>query len=433
MPYLGSLESVPVMRIKGIPPRLLKTIHKPFWVSRPLALALWFGLSLIIALQHAWANAFNNYTIYKNVFFHTIHLQNLYTAYPDQQGDLNHYGPFFSLLIAPFAWLPDKIGVVCWVMANAAFLLYAIRQLPLPAKWKTVLILLCANEMMINSGQVQTNGFICGCILLAFSFTEKQKEPHALFFIVLGTFVKLYAITAIVFFLFSKNKIRFILWGTIWAAVLFLAPMIISNPQFILHSYKDWMASLAEKSIQNAGVDGADQNVSVMGMIRRIFYSDLDDRIVLVPAALIFFSQFLNLSFFSTLRFRYYALSSVLIFTVIFSNSAEASTYIIAVPGMCLWFLLQPRTKANLIFFAIIFFLTTFLYSDIFVSHWMRRQVFKPYSLKAFCPMVLWFVILVQIHSGRIFKLAMESRQSFARLGVYKNAKGKTRNRRYEM
>src|SRR5689334_10889855 len=89
-----------------------------FLYNRKLAIALWFGLSLFAAIRVSVSNQFNNYLIYRSVFYHLLHQVNLYLEYPAEYNDVNLYGPIFGLLIAPFALLPDKIGVVLWVMAN---------------------------------------------------------------------------------------------------------------------------------------------------------------------------------------------------------------------------------------------------------------------------------------------------------------------------
>ena len=174
-----------------------------FLFDKHLAVAVWFTLALAGVLQAFAENGLNNYFIYKQVFFHTLHQKDLYQPYPAEYGDVNLYGPFFSLLIAPFALLPDKIGAVSWVLANAVFLLFAINKLPLEKKWKAFLLILCSHELMISSASVQINPLICGCIILAFAYVQKQKEGYALFFIMLATFIKLYGIVALAFFFFS--------------------------------------------------------------------------------------------------------------------------------------------------------------------------------------------------------------------------------------
>ena len=84
----------------------------------------------------------NNYFIYKNVFWHTFHQQNLYSFYPAEYFDKNHYGPLFSLIIAPFAMLPNFIGATLWAMLNVWILFYAIHKLPVSQWGKNIILLI---------------------------------------------------------------------------------------------------------------------------------------------------------------------------------------------------------------------------------------------------------------------------------------------------
>src|SRR5450432_3826381 len=92
----------------------------------PVIDILWFALGGITVIVQLLKNSFNNYLVFRGVFWHTLKLENLYAAYPAEYFDLNHYGPFFSIVIAPFALLPVKAGMVLWGMANCFFLYYAI-------------------------------------------------------------------------------------------------------------------------------------------------------------------------------------------------------------------------------------------------------------------------------------------------------------------
>jgi glycosyl transferase family 87 len=376
--------------------------------NRKLSLIFWFVLCLLGVWQGFRENGLNNYFIYKNVFFHTLHHQNLYVAYPSEYNDINLYGPFFSIVMAPFAWLPDKIGIIAWAFANAAFLLFAISKLPLSNKWQAVLLFLCCHELMICSESVQINPLICGCILLGFAYTEKQKEQYALLFIMAAGFIKIYGFVGLVFLVFSKRQFQFLIWAVIWGVVFFFSPMIIGSFSFLLSSYEGWFETLRIKNAKNILLDGTAiyQNVSVPGMIRRIFYlPQLNDLYILVPAVILFFSQLIYHKKYRDPGFRLYILCSVLIATVIFSSGAESSTYIIAIPGMCIWYFLQPKTKFVRLFFAVAFLLTSFAYSDLFTP-WSRNHLFRPYSLKALMPFVTWLLILFQIHSQQ-FKNAV--------------------------
>ena len=48
----------------------------------------------------------NNFLIFKYAYWHVVGQQPLYEHYPAEYFDMNHYGPFFSLVIAPFALPP---------------------------------------------------------------------------------------------------------------------------------------------------------------------------------------------------------------------------------------------------------------------------------------------------------------------------------------
>ena len=98
---------------------------------------------------------FNNYLIFDGVFWHTLKQLPLYVAYPEEYFDTNHYGPFFSLIIAPFAILPKWVGCSFWIMANAAFLYWAIRQLPLPKSAIIGVLLIAAHDMYTAAAMQQ--------------------------------------------------------------------------------------------------------------------------------------------------------------------------------------------------------------------------------------------------------------------------------------
>jgi hypothetical protein len=378
-----------------------------FLFSRKLAFILWFGLSLLAAmLIIVNRNSSNNFIIFRHVFYHLRQQKNLYLFYPAEYDDVNLYGPVFSILIAPFALLPKIIGGFCWVLFNASVLFFAIRKLPIQKNWQYAILILSSNEMMNNASWFQVNPLIAACIILGFVYTNNGKEIWALFFIMLAAFIKIYGIVGFSFFFFSKNKMKYILWLFIWSFVFFVLPMFISNPHYIVQCYSGWFHALKEKSAKNTNqfLENDFQDISVMGMIRRIFKLHwLKDWMVLVPAMLLFGIQYMQFKFFDDLRYRLYLLCSVLLFTVIFSNGAESPTYIIAFPAVCLWYMIQPRSKFINGVFIFAFLLTGFGYSDIFTPY-VREHIVRPYSLKALPCFIVWLIIIFQIYSGRFLK-----------------------------
>jgi hypothetical protein len=381
-----------------------------FLFDKPLAVALWFGLSLIAVLQESLRDKINNYIIFKHVYIHTLQQTNLYLEYPMHHADVNLYGPVFSLVIAPFTFLPDHIGVIAWELFNAAALFFAITQLPIVSKWKNAVLVLSAHEMMNASSWLQSNALIAACIILGFVFIQKEKDYAALFFILLATFIKLYGIVGFSFFFFSKNKWKFIGWSIIWSAIFFTLPMIISSKNFIIQSYFDWFAGLQHKAYKNVRLDINNdyQDISVMGMVRRIFnIPQFKNYFITIPAVIIFALQYIRFEHFKDVRFRLYLLCSVLITTVIFTTSAESPTYIIAFPAACIWYVLQEHNKTTNAFFIFVLLMTSFSYSDIFTPYF-RDHIVRPYSLKALPCFILWIVIAKQIFSKQFLTLTTE-------------------------
>src|SRR5262245_18103219 len=104
---------------------------------------------------------------------------------------------------------------------------------------------------MITSASLQTNASVCACILLGYAYVKKVKDEWALLFIMAATFIKIYGIVGLVFFLFSRRKLSFIVWAGIWSILFFFAPMVITSRSFLLQSYVDWFDGLKLKAAKN--------------------------------------------------------------------------------------------------------------------------------------------------------------------------------------
>lgn len=77
---------------------------------------------LIYAIVKLLIGKYNNYKIFENVFPHVINGLHLYVEYPTEYYDVNHYGPIFALVIAPFSILPEWLGMIFWILMNTYFL-----------------------------------------------------------------------------------------------------------------------------------------------------------------------------------------------------------------------------------------------------------------------------------------------------------------------
>ncbi len=374
--------------------------------GKPFIIALWFGLSLFAVIKSVvlgHSHIHNNYFVYKYNFLNVIHQQNLYLSYPQHYFDLNHYGPIFSLIIAPFALLPDEAGVILWVVFNAWVLLKAIQLLPIKQEYYLLIILLCAHELMTSASNVQINPLIAALIVFSYVFIRKEQDFWAAFMICLGTFIKLYGIVGLAFFFFSNHKLKLIGSMIFWSAVLFVLPMAISSPSFIIQTYHDWYADLIHKNGDN--IISTREDISVMGMVRKIAFPNLANLVILLPGIVLFALTYIRISCFKNLNYQLLIVASTLIFPVIFSTGSESPTYIIAFVGVAIWFINVSKpasyTDISLLIFALI--LTSLSPSDLFPKY-LKVNYVDPYALKALPCFIIWLKIIYETWFRKFLK-----------------------------
>lgn len=340
----------------------------------------------------------NNYLIFIYTFFHAQDHLNLFSTYPLEYGDKNHYGPLFSLIIAPFAVMPEYIGVLFWEITNALFLYFAIRSLPLEFKKINAVYWIVANELLTSLFACQSNPAITGMIILSYSLIDKKQNFWAACMIMLGTFIKLYGIVGLAFFFFAKEKPRFIAWCLLWALIFFVLPMIFFTPEYIIQQYREWYISLSEKQIENATLISW-QDISLMGIVRRVLQNPhVSNLPFLITGILIFCLPYLRIKQYQSPNFRLMFLAATLIFTVIFSNSSESPTYVIAFAGVAIWFIIQPRPVKPIVLVLFIFaiLLTTLAPTDLY-PRFIRNNYIMRYSLKALPCVLIWLYISYQM------------------------------------
>ena len=357
---------------------------------------LWFALALATVVQNVWiAGKFNNYLIFDGVFWHTLKQLPLYLPYPDEYFDTNHYGILFSAVIAPFALLPKWIGCTLWIMANAAFLYWAIRQLPLSKKAIIAVLLIAAHDLYTAAAMQQFNISVIALLVGAFVFIERRQSHWATLLIVIGTLTKLYGIVGLAFFFFAKDKWRFIWSGLFWLIALFCLPMLYSSPDYVVSQYFDWYASLAEKNVSNLNTTTYNlQNLSLLGFLQRTGIYNNNSIVILIGLGL-FALPYLRIQQYKNLNFRLLLLASVSIFLCLFSTGTENSTYIVAYVGVGIWFMvseLHPKLKITLLILAMLGSLSP---TDLFKP--LKEPYIIRYSLRAVPVTLVWLAIVYEM------------------------------------
>lgn len=370
----------------------------PFLTNYRLVCVLWIAVAAFCAYYKYKPNMYNNYVIFKQVYYHTVAQTDLYKLYPGEYYDSNHYGPVFSMFVAPFALMSDGWGLLFWSLLSAVLLIYAIHLLPVSNKLK-MLILLCTSIEFANSvHNIQFNPMVTAFIIFSFILVSRGKDAWATLFIVLGAMIKLYPVIGLAFFMFSKNKGKFALSAALWFAFFLVLPASISSPHFVVQSYTDWYHSLLDKNHQNIGF-GAAQDISFMGVFRRIVGNPyLPNMPFLIFGATIFGLPLLRFSQFDSMGFKLRVLASALLTVVLFSTGSEHPTYVIAVTGAMLWLFLQdkPFTARNITILVLLLVITGLGLTDAFPKY-IREEIVSNYVLKAWPCIIVWFILSYEL------------------------------------
>jgi hypothetical protein len=362
------------------------------------AAIIWFAFAIIAAIVQVkkGVGGYNNYLIFKGVFLHTVSQVNLFSTYPTEYFDSNHYGSFFSLIIAPFTIFNDSVGCFLWCISNAIVLFYAVRKLPISFTQQSIVLLIAALEMMTTTHNVQFNPMLTASILLAYIFVKKGNDFWATLFIAIGILTKIYGIVGLAFFLFSNNKITF-LWSFIfWMIVCFCLPMLFSSPHFIIQSYSDWHHSLSEKNQLNA--ESVMQGMTAMRVVKKAFQlPNIPDLYFLIVATVMYLLPLLRFKQFASTNFQLSYLAFLLIGVVIFSSSAESATFVIAMIGVSIWYAIQDEKKYWIIALMVFALLLTSLSTTDFFPKSIKATYIRPYALKALPCFLIWLTLSSQL------------------------------------
>ena len=355
--------------------RCKEILAKPFFRDFRTLAGLWLLLGVLAAVMKMHSH--NNFLVFRGSFWHAWQGLPLYAEYPQEYWDINHYGPLFSLVIAPFAVVPEWLGLLMWCVALSLGLYVAVRRSLLTSGQQLFVLWFCAHELLTALYMQQFNIAIAAIIVGAFFLIEKERDATAAFLIVLGTLVKIYGIVGLAFFFFSKHKVRFVAALAVWSAVMFVAPMVLSSPDYVVGQYQAWMVDLASKNSENA--EALMQNISLLGMTHRVTGLEFSDLWLIVPGLVMFGIPYLRINQYQNVAFRQTLLASVLMFTVLFSTGSESSGYIIALVGVVVWYTAAPwqRNRWDVALMIFVFVLTSLSPSDLFPAY-LRKEWVQP-------------------------------------------------------
>ena len=330
---------------------------------------------------------YNNYVIFKNSYNHLLANKDIYKLYLDEHWDLYKYSPTCSLFFGFFYALPDGIGLFFWNFLNAFVLLVAVYYLPrMSLKNKGLILASIVIELMTCMQNEQSNGLICGLIILAFGMLERGNYFMAILCIVFTAYIKLFGIVALSLLIFYPGKWKLALYTLFWSIFLFLLPLTVIDFSQLKFLYLSWGKLLANDHSISSGL-------SVAGWLKAWFDLGINKTLITVAGVVLFCLPLLRFKEYANYSFRLITLSSVLIWVVIFNHRAESPTFIIAMSGAAIWFFSGSFKAENFVLFALALIFTILSPTDIFPRE-IRTGWLEPYVIKAVPCILIWFKIL---------------------------------------
>jgi hypothetical protein len=349
----------------------------------PIILSLW--LYFLAPHRGSFSTTYNDYIIFKQSFPHLLQHKDLYVLYTNEYGDLFKYSPTFALLMAPFAYLPNLIGLILWNVLNFLVLFLAFRNFPFQTEKKTLWAMAFISiEALTSIIFTQSNCIIAALMIITYECLEKKKIVLATFLVALSVFIKPFGIVSFLLFLFYPGKIKAFSYSLLWFVLLFLLPLVVISPDGLLGEYKSWLLLLKNDHDNSFGI-------SLFGLLHS-WFGATDKNLILAAGTVVLVLPMLRYKAFIHRTFRSLFLASTLIWVIIFNHKGETPGFIIAVCGVAIWFFSQKFNKLNLALLLMVLFFTVLEPTDLFPK-FLRDKFFTPYFICVVPCVLVWVKI----------------------------------------
>ncbi|MGN7821415.1 glycosyltransferase family 87 protein [Chitinophaga sp. 22536] len=360
----------------------------PSWFQRPLTVTvLYFIGTLVLFIQSLATQRYNNFIIFRSSWDHMLHHMPLYQLYPDTYFDYFLYHPTFPILFAPLAILPVTLGLFIWLMGSAGLFLYALRQLPVAANKRYIISWLLLLELLNAIQSSQTNPIMAALMLLTVINLDRGKPMLAALFTCICFFIKGYgAITGLVF-LFYDRKLTYLSYCALFGIIGTLLPLVVMSPAELLQAYHDWFKLITSPVILEDG--------SVRGMIYAMLHlPQQSGGIIGKTVTALAFSGLVSALYFAwknrPLHYHWIIAGYLLLWVVLFNQSTESPTYIMAVTGAVAGLMMLPERPLSVILLGLLVLVTSLCPTDLVPS--FINKVAVNYQLKALpCLLVLLY------------------------------------------
>jgi hypothetical protein len=318
-------------------------MSKTYSRQRLWLLALYAGGVVVATLQRGvWSREHTTFSIFRQSFTHLARHQNLYAAYPSEQGaaavDLFKYSPSAAVLFAPLTLLPFPVALLLWNALNAGLLVYALTRL-LPAARANLALVLLAPEVFVAIQSSSSNALVTALILLAAAAYESGRLLHGGYALVVGAAIKVFPLAGFVLAALNARRGRAAIAALIALAAVLALPLVVVSPRELLQQYQWWAA------VETGDARDMLFGMSLMRHLREWWHIGWPNWTIQAAGTALFLLPIaVRCDRWKCPSFRIEYLCSLLIYVVLFNHQAERQSFVIAATGSVIWFVTSPRT-----------------------------------------------------------------------------------------
>ena len=315
--------------------------HLPTCVRKNPKMSV-FLLGLVVAfvatLLETLRQRYMNYLVYADSTLDFWNGINPYTQrFVDEHGRFFLYTPVFSVLYAPIAFLPKWLGSFVWNLGN--YSLFALSVFTLPKQYeayklKIFLFLLLILEQSVFS--FQFNIVVAYCFLFAFTLLERGKVFWAVLLIMISTTTKVYGVVELLLLFCYQRPIRNLCYAAFLGVFLLILPALKTGFDGLLPCYENWWNMLTTHQS-----DTYYTSLLYAYPLRYVLdHYRIVQLITIGVVVAVFFWQYRRWPDF---KFRATTLGVLMGWIIVFGDSSETHTYLIALAGYMLWYWLQAE------------------------------------------------------------------------------------------
>lgn len=311
------------------------------------------------------------------------------------------YGPLFSVLFAPFAFLPAWLGPFAWNLFN--FTLYFLAIFTLPDQYsrnqKARIFLFTFLILATTQLSFQYNVAVAYLFIFAFSLLERGKAFWAVTLILISGFTKVYGIFELGLLICYPRFWRNMGYVVIVSGVLLLLPMLKLHAAEVVPYYRSWIDSLSTHQ---------DTRTWQTIFYLRPFFATAPPyamyiQIGSISALAVMFAA--NFRRFSSFAFRAQSLGILMGWVILLSSAAEKHTYVIALLGYLIWYFSRQPGRIDKILFWFAFLVLVVVPVDLLCPVWLMEFLIGQLQLNLWIFVVIWVRMVCVTFFGRISRL----------------------------